>query len=561
MDTEIRKLLEGHLSAEKIPEFSLVDTSKNALQHWVANLPMLNVGNTAKQIFTTLQELAVLDVSDALRYELMEILLPAIESIIVSMSKHYRDKGYLGDQRVERIVQISLYMRAYSAMIYHGIALRTFKSSQEQRLGFLDFFKKKDMINLMAKASHRGLGRFYALLLKIRILHLDDYVGMWLRIHELYTLVNQMGLVGYSFEDAQLHYSQKLSIEQMYLRLIFLSSCHTLKLRTAEIKKVGLLGELWLDLIQISTIPNDHALIYVDCHSDSAPMYVKELHAHTTDCFYINVDPLIQHIEHLHDADAGLLHPDEGKLFSTVIKHHLLHVLQSPKERASERQPQEGTLNLALGFIGSHYQLAGQRPFTELMQTVSDFSVFDMADSYSTLNLNYEMVMEEGSLGAMDEYFATHEGQMVNASDNGFCIRWTGIPPRTLRPGELISLQSNREPGWQVGVIRWVRSNLGINPEFGVEILSEQSIACGGRILNKNGNASDYLRTLLLPPSNNQCVSTLITPSQVFKSGVSVFIRFGEGELQVRLGRVSLATQGFSQFEFVVEENKSTLLS
>lgn len=553
MSLEIKKMLDGHLPTEKITCFSLLDPTSAALQKWVDSLPMLNVGSTAKQIFTTVQELAILDITDSLRFEMMEILRPAIETIIASMSKHYLNQNLMHDQRAERIAQITQQMRAISAMIYHGIATRTLQHYQTQTFGAFDIFKKKSLVSLMSKATHRGLAELYALLLKIKTLHLSDCAGLWLRLHELYRLAQRMGLAGYTLEDLHQSYGTKLSIKQMYLRPIFLSICHTHKLRQSEIKKIGQLSELWVGLIQLSSKPSSHDLLYVDPNRDIAPLYTQPTPPRAVDCLYINVDALIQHVEHLNGSAAQLLHPDEGILLSTSLKQHLLHSLQGPKERASERQAQDGELTMALGFIGVHYQLAGERPLSELINAPDQLSMMDFGDIYTNLNLNYEMVQDDSRSTAMDDYVVCYPGNLVNASATGYCVRWAGTPPRTLRTGELISLKKADASVWQVGLVRWVQPQQPVDPQSGLEILSERGIACGARVIREDGQSSDYMRALLLPHDGAHGKSTLITPAQLFKSGHKVCVKLGDEEVNILLEREVLATQSFSQFEFVVE--------
>jgi len=138
MNLNIIKLLNAELPPEEVTHLSLVGATKSEMQTWVASLSMLNVGETAKQLYITLQELlAVEDIPDPVRYELMEVLRPAIYTIIESLSKHYINQNVLLDQRAERIAGLAQQLRVYSAMVYRGIALRTAENYQAQNFGTL----------------------------------------------------------------------------------------------------------------------------------------------------------------------------------------------------------------------------------------------------------------------------------------------------------------------------------------------------------------------------------------------------------------------------------------
>ena len=70
-------LLNNEVPRRSRSSLSLVNPTRQDMQAWLANLSMLNVGETARQLFTTLRQLADLDVDDSLRYELIEVLRPA----------------------------------------------------------------------------------------------------------------------------------------------------------------------------------------------------------------------------------------------------------------------------------------------------------------------------------------------------------------------------------------------------------------------------------------------------------------------------------------------------
>lgn len=564
MNLKIRNLADDRLPMSHVQSLSLSGTSADEVQQWVANLPMLNVGDTAKQLYTTLQELAAIDLPSTTRLELMELLRPAIYSIIESLSKHYINQNLAINQRAGQIAALAHELRAYSAMIYHNIALNTATQYLNQHFSLFAILKKKAMLKLIGQATHRGLAELFYLLSNARRLHLSDYTGMWLGLHELYTLAQRLDLRAFAQMDKQQTYGKKITVEQMYLRSIFLSACHTNKLRQAEIKKISQLSEFWTDLVHISPAQSDHDLLWVDTKVDAPPMYTKQLQGKNADIFHIDVHDLLDHFQNLNGKTPKLLHPDEDAGLSTSLKLHLLEILNPPKERASERQLHDGTLTMGLGFISTHYQLAGQCSFEELIEIPALLSgcSFKVMTHESDL-YDAPMLREEAHHHALDNYFASHQINIINSSDTGYCLHWIGTPPSMLRTGELISLRKPDDSGWRLGLIRWVQQDHPSDPQFGVEILSEHGIACGARVIIDDGNSSDYMRTLLIPNKQAQNQSTLLTPTRVFKVGHKISIRLGHDEFLAMLTRELVVTQSFSQFEFVLlpSERSNELIS
>jgi len=552
LNLNITTLLNGKFPIDPTRSLSLIGTSKAELQSWVTNLPILNIGNTAKQLYLALQELAPVEMPEAHRLEHIEILRPALYSIIESLSKHFLNP-HTRDQRAWQIAELAQELRAYSAMIYYGIALRTVKRYQSTKFNLFSILKKKALLNLIGQAIHRGLTELFQLLSNARALHVPDYSGLWLRLHELYRLAISLNLGSFMMSDRQQSYGKKMTIEQIYLRSILLSAYHTHKLREAEIRKIRQLSELWSDLVRISPTSSGQDLLWVDTTIDTPPMYTRQLASMNPAIFHIDVHPLLNHFMDLNSQEPTLLHKDEETELSTSLKLHLLQTLSAPKERASERQLHEGTLTVTLGFIGSHYQLAGLCSFEELMQIPETISDSELSDKSTNFDHCYEAAYdEETKQNSLNNYCALHQSHMINISATGYCIRWIGTAPHMLRTGELISIRKNDDSGWSVGLVRWVQQHLNENPQFGVEILSDHGIACGARVILQDGNSTDYMRTLLLPHQEQQNKSTILTPTQIFKAGHKISIRFGHDEFVAELTRARVVTQSFSQFEFVL---------
>jgi len=99
MNQSVVDLLNSDLPPRQRTQLSLVIANRAEMQAWLSNLSMLNVGETARQLFTTLRELADLDTDETLRMELCEVLRPALHTINASLSKHYINQNILLDER------------------------------------------------------------------------------------------------------------------------------------------------------------------------------------------------------------------------------------------------------------------------------------------------------------------------------------------------------------------------------------------------------------------------------------------------------------------------------
>ena len=559
MNLNIIKLLNADLPTNSLKKLSLVGESKSEMQTWVASLSMLNVGETAKQLYTTLQELLILDVPDSTRFELIEVLRPAVYTIIESLSKHYINQNILLDERAERIAGLAQQLRVFAAMIYRSIAVRTTEDLQTHTFGLFAVGKKKVFLNLAAQAIHRGLTEFFRLSAESKTLYLPVYKGMWLRLHELFQKAQTLELSKFALRDENQAYGKILTIEQAYLRSIFMSACNTNKLRQTEIKKISQLSEIWVGLVRISPTPSGRDLFLVDTSIDAPPMYISQLKQINPSMYYIDVQELLSHFENLGGDHVKLLHPSEETLLSGSLRLHLLQTLRAPAERSTERHPHNGVINLSLGLIGAHYQLADRQSFEEVIQiqeviTNPEIPIIQPGSAHN-VDLNYSIQEGKVRQNATKEYLEAYQCQIINSSLGGYCIRWVGTTPNVLRSGELIAIRENDDAEWSIGLIRWVQQQLNSGAEFGIEILSQRGKACGARVIRQDGYSSDYMRTILLPEMKElNRTASIIAPILAFKSGHKISIRLGNEEVRAQLMREIVVTQSFSQFEFVLTQ-------
>lgn len=565
MNQSVMDLLNNEIPRRTRSSLTLVNPTRQDMQAWLANLSMLNVGETARQLFTTLRQLADLDIEDSLRYELIEVLRPALHTINTSLSKHYINQNILLDERAERIADLGQQLRAYTATIYRTIAIRLAEQVEQQGFSLFGIGKKKQNQQLVGHSIHRCMTELVGLLYETQLLYLPTYKGLWSCLHQLLLLTRKSELNAHTLPDENQVYDSRLNIDQVYLRAVFLAVSNTNKLRQTEIKKLYQFSELWVSLIKLSKTPSGHDLFLVDPSYDAPPMYITKYSEVSSEAYYIDVRDLLQHFEGLTSSAPNLLNKAEASLLSGSLKYHLILTFTAPLERSYARHPYQGTIDLALGLIGTHYQLADQQTFEDVIDSehLNKVQIENLAQHTHTFGLahtdsadtelHYTPQDAHIKQEATKEHLETHQCAIVNISPGGYGVRWSGKTPSVLRTGELVSVREPSDKSWHIGLIRWVKQKPNEGAEFGVEILSPRGKSCGARVLRKDAEATDYLRALLLPEIKNlNRPATIITPTLAFKIGYKVIIRVGRDEVKAQLTREIMVTQSFSQFEFII---------
>ncbi|MDO8330052.1 MAG: hypothetical protein Q7T36_06235 [Fluviicoccus sp.] len=590
MTTTTSSIIGQSIPDKNLSRLSLVGHTKADMEAWVASLPIMNVGETAKRLYQTLQELTRLKTSEENRYELLEVLRAPVYTILQALAKHYLNQSILLPERASRVATLAQSLRAHLAYGYK-IVVHECVDKLQTKLSMLGFGRRQTQ-QLAAHSLQRAISELGGLLLEAGTLYLPPPSGLWLDLHSLYRISMTHGLAQIKVPD--LHYShvRELSPGEAYVRALVLAASHTNKLRQVEIRQIYEASEVWVNLLKIKNQVADADLLVINTESDTPPVYITKASS-SPNSMYVDAQKLVQHLQMLATTPPSQIGRAESSLTSSLIQH-LISVWNAPTERTFARRTYQGELLVCLGLTATHYHLAGGQDFESVInvhqmmsEEESNFFLQDHINS-ATHKEAKDVDPWRISFGTVDEEFKVAQktqaqfsflynkesreprnnenlyppqrAEIVNISPGGYCIRWIGEPPLTLRTGEILALREPDDSNWNIGVIRWVKQLPTQGAEAGVEILSARAKPCGARVLKKTGESTEYMRTLLLPEMKSlHRPATLITPNLTFRSGYRIIIRLGNEEVKAQLTTESLSTQSFSQFEFALLQSQETM--
>lgn len=572
--------LRQRLPAQDLTRLSLVSHQPKKLREWVSALPMINVGETSRQVFQTLQEINRLQLDSTARFELLEILRPTVHSLGNALSKHYLNQSVMLPDRATKVATLAQAMQSHLGNGYKLVVLAG--------LDKLDHAKRDlEQAKLLAQAIHRALTELTGNLLRSTQLYLNTPPRLWLELNTLYLAAARHQLTtSLRIADAvtQRHI-EKSSIEDAYKRALLLSTCKPNKLRQSEIAQIYLLSEIWAPLVSLKEFSGSGELFVFDLTKDAAPTYRTQ--AQATEAGHVRaIDPaaLVSRLNELRHVTQSSGPKGTGETaLSLGLLTHLIQAWSELSERSFSRVAHEGTLEACLGLTATHYFVSGGQDFEVMM--MGEQSKFSMAldadnpflkakpitqdrpddrtgkDVWSLAFGSADMEAKERALSdklkggdapAPAARYETHTCQIVNVSPGGYCIEWSGEVPAGVRAGEILGLhEDHAQPGWSIGVIRWVKQLPGHGAQLGIEVLAPKAKPCGARVIKKTGDASEYMRTLLLPELKAiNRPATLITPALTFRSGYKVVLKLDGEEIKANLAQQVSATASFCQFEF-----------
>lgn len=572
------EVLRQRLPPQDLSRLSLVSHQPKKLREWVAALPMMNVGETSRQVFQTLQEICRLNNIDvAARFELLEILRPTVHTLSTALAKHYLNQSVMLPDRATKVATLAQAMQSHLANGYKLVTLATLEKLTSHK-------RDVEIMKLAAQAIHRAISELTGNLLRSTQLYLNTPPRLWLELHTLYlTAVEYQIASALRINDSDYRHTDKSTIEDIYKRALLLATCKPNKLRQSEIAQVYELGEIWAPLVSLKEFSSTSELFVFDLSKDAPPTY-RSL-AQAADAAHVRaIDPaaLVERLSELKRmAQSGGPKAHGEAALSLSLLEHLILAWSELSERSFSRVTHDGTLQASIGLTATHYFMSGCQDFDIMMR--GDQGLFQMVadtdnpflkakpitlhhpdeisgkDVWSLAFGNSDTEAKERELALKlqasqpdaGSRYDTHTCQIVNISPGGYCIEWAGEVPASVRAGEILGLHEESQPGWSIGVIRWVKQLPGHGAQLGIEVLAPKAKPCGARVIKKTGDATEYMRTLLLPELKAiNRPATLITPALTFRSGYKLVLNLDGEEIKAHLTKQVSATPSFCQFEF-----------
>lgn len=544
---------------------SFCDPSVRALETWLASLPKANLGETARRLYQAMIELNRLETPPRNRLHLLEKLRPEVDFVCRQLERHFFNQPIVLSERPRKTFALCQALQNHLAMGYKLIVVQ------------LTAQKPGDSAQMLTIAIQRAVQSLRAMLVRASQLYSPTPEGLWLELHQLYALASEQALQDTLVRDELARHGPGLSVEQSYLATLLLGCARCNQLRQRHIAQLADAVEAWVPLVQLHARESSPALFAIAPQIDAPPRYralLQEVDPHqllsldtralaTAIGEYLRLAPELR-------RDAPLPHADR---LSSDLLSHLDMAWGGVAERSFQRLPAHGSLRLCIGMTAVHYYLAGQRPFSELLQlpgttTSAVFKLNNAAPDVWATAFDAQVLAEDAPLpvdhiefvrarpaGEVEEQaeplFPTYEVKRINQSPGGFCLACPSDLPGQLQAGELLGLQEGDRQDWSVAVVRWIRQVRGGDPQMGVELIAPNAQPCGLRLLRKQAQGSEYLRALLLPEIGALSrPATLIAPGLPFQEGHKVQINQNGEEHRALLHRRQSSIGNYNEFEY-----------
>ena len=551
---------------------------------WVQALPAGNARQTVQLLNQVIGDLNKVTLDPALRFNILEALRPSLFVATTALSRKFLNQPLVLPEEPRQLAELNDGLFTAAGAGYTLAAVHTI----QQR----DMARDINPARLVCEALQRAIGFGGRKVLQAYQRYQPLELRAWLTLHQLFALAERQQLAHLPVVDPLVG---STSVATAYLQPLLLACCKPNQLRQSDISSIFRGLQEWSELIRVDDPATGKGLFLIDLNTDQPPFYAALLgDSPSGQCRYLDTEPLVAHLEQLKQLDKaegrrGITFDKDTTLPSNILDH-LITSLGTMSLRSFNRNRAGNKLWIGLGLSNTHYHLAGEVDFEQLLfgdqyiPSPSDrikTNVFMQEqkhrDAWSEANPEQDYIREtsgptkdageiaievdEAVQKALEnedlladeptDRYPVHPAHAVNASPGGYCLEWEGELPKGIRSGQLACVREDGSRDWVIAVIRWISQIKDAQALIGVELLSPRAMPYGATVQHKTGDETEPMRVLLLPEIKLVGQPhTLITPRSGFKEKQKVTL-WREGEkFLVQLLRLVAATSTYNQFDF-----------
>lgn len=578
-----------------LPDNEAFNIRPRKLSAWINALPRANLGETAKQIYTVLQQTNQLAYPYQDRLRFLETLREPLEYVARSMKKHFIGVSLPLPDKSYKIASIT--KELYSSMATgYKIAL------EDTLANNLMIFDK----NSLATLTHRSInyiGQNFLTAYQSYSPFSDKY---WEELHKLYDFAEMRKLLKTKVRNEHHPFVEKTSITTEYARILLLSLASPYHLRQGESGKVYDALERWLSSPIIRPLnENDKEGKFVDnlaqAHAPTAlhlALAKGETDASRLRIIDTHVIAAKLEYELKNNKDIGASTITTMDIALTDLSHDLMKRLLIAWGVASKRHfprtDKNEQIKITIGLSAAHQFITNKAQTSDDGQYTNKFNHPAHFESTEVkLNLNdpnatsddvwgliypsgisngleplveHELSLLDSSKVDLDagisetKKYQTDNWLIVNESIKGLMVNNKDEFHNKAQVGELVSIcrQTNgRANKWSIGVIRWLKFNQDKSLQMGIETLNPNGAAVGIRAASTPN--APLQRTLMLPELTNlKQPACLITRPVPWREGHKITINILGKEVPATLTKSIQNTGLFAQFQFEINPKSAS---
>lgn len=528
-----------------------------ALKLWSEGLSIVNTGETARDVYKTLQTLNRQSLDPKLRFQLSEIIRPISRQIL----------NYLQKQTANMTLPLSRRSQQIDQLI-HAL-LRELANSYKLTIHDMDNSDEKLQTKVIAACIHRALRYIGEAMTQHERTYTTLPDSLWHDAHRLYSFAEKHKAFVTPIMDRDYRTLEHSTVLDVYKQMCVLFLCQPFRLRHAQVDELRRFLESAVAIIDLkkSLIADDLGAVFVSSlRSSEGPAYVPL--ADITTFSNLRGFDFTEFFEYLRNRSAGL--PGDKRCreeLSQSLAARVLHILGQQEKRRFSRVVTSRSVTVACGLknildaiqadtqpeLTREQLFNGENPSTEqdgerspshgsnADETLTGLS-FDGSSLYGDFFTT--TVNEQPTRTAPESW---QLWQITNSGATGYGLQWGQLTPCHASVGELIAVREKEYNlhHWRIGVVRWIRNLQPESIDIGVEVLAPRALVVSA----PTPSDRQSIDALMLPGLKAiEEAPSMIVPANIFTQGDRLDIKMLEKDLSIELRSIGESPGTFTQF-------------
>jgi len=516
------------------------------VQQLISELPMLNVVETSRRLFSMINVNNRIEIEDEARLELLELYRKPVHDLSIELQRHYLGQALPLTDRQKVVAEQSRQFQIEMAFGYKRIVLSDARASEATA-------RSPEAVATAIQRAIRHLAEAIAISYEI---YSPYPLGAWKEVHALYHYAESLQLTDVQVEDALNKTVPTSSIAHVYKQALLLDVADPYHLPARLTAKVQRYLDRWANLAVILPAAPDFdstCQFLIERNSDHAGIaYTRQTELDHPEQYRLLNTVELARLTHMHlstlrqgqrpeadGLDEEFFTEDPSDLLRRLINVWGVHPRRTFRRNARTQHKME----IAIGLNAINYWLNGGSRFVVSSTFVGPMPQRTLVGS----NERKSMYIEQPDL----EYAAW---DVLEESAGGFSATRRGTIRSRVRIGDLLAVRvPNAGNPWNLAAVRWARTASPTEIEIGVQRIAPSAEAIVIKLMTDDGKESDFLPALRLPhiAALNQPAS-LITHCGVFRPRRTLFVDDGTQLTHVVATQTLEVTSAFERFQFEV---------
>jgi len=546
------------MSLKKKLPIEYIPRTPSQARSWVGELPLTDLGQTTKRLYTGLVDLNQSRVAPPARIEVSEAIRPVTELVLGNLRRHLVSRAFPLPKKSQKIFELNQSLLLEIAGSYQLAALDMLTSAAINRKQLL-------------KAIFRSMDYMGRVLLQSYTVYTKTRETVWHDIHHLYLLACENGLEKIIVTKDEKHFA---CIEEIYIYINLLALSNPYCLRQGEIERMDRYYRGVLSTVKIYT-NSDHVrgeyahVAFLNNDDPPAVVPVQDvLNSPTIRLF--NIDALVDSLESYltfhndNHTDAELIdieQIDSQNMLNPGLVKRLLGSLTRVRNRRYNRQSLKNQPMQLVSGLSNIVKLLEEEP-----EAIKEDGNEPSDEDYIFSALNYQEVGAPQKK-APESTIPTQLWNAENNSTGGYGLCWTQDKPSGARVGEFVALKDenahteDEKPIWQVAVIRWLEFVKEKGLCMGIELLIPYATPLEvKKVASRKVSQQLPITGLALPILDGiRTQPEIILPEQIFKTGDKLNLNVFGQDSSIKLIFCDETIGTFDVFSYDEYENKTAI--